>query len=331
MYPTIFHIPLLHWPIYGYGLMMVFAFLATQWLASKLAALRGLDPEIFVNVALIALVSGVIGSRASHVLENLKYYTDPHLSIWDNLFNMINIRSGGLTFYGGVILASPIVLGYLLYKKVPPRLAMDIVAPCLTLGLAVGRVGCFLNGCCYGAPTNVAWAVQFPYGSSAYMESYEAGKIDLPPELRAFTSGSPDHYRPVTPEEIQQGYYLTGNPESPMFFLPENVKAIAAAQHAPPVHPAELYSTLTALLITAVLLCYFFLPHSPGRVFAMMLMLEGPSRFLLEMLRVEPPVIGSMSLSMVIGLILLPIGILLWFVFSPPKRDLPGFGVLKPA
>ena len=101
MYPTIFHIPLLHIPIYGYGLMMVFAFLATQWLASKLAALRGLDPEIFVNVALIALVSGVIGSRASHVLENLKYYTDPHLGVWNNFVNMINIRSGGLTFYGG--------------------------------------------------------------------------------------------------------------------------------------------------------------------------------------------------------------------------------------
>ena len=163
------------------------------------------------------------------------------------------------------------------------------------------------------------------------MEAYDAGKIDLPIELRAFPSGLTDHYRPVTPEEIRQGYYLTGNAEEPKFFLPANVKVIAATQHAPAVHPAEIYSTITALLITAVLLCYFFLPHSPGRVFAMMLMLEGPSRFLLEMLRVEPPVIGLLSLSMVIGLILLPIGILLWFVFSPIKKDLPGFGMLQPA
>ena len=330
MYPTIFHLPLLHIPIYGYGLMMVFAFLSTQWLAGKLATLKGLDSEIFVNVALIALVSGVIGSRASHVLENLSYYTNPHLSVWDNFINIINIRSGGLTFYGGFILASPIVLGYLIYKKVPARLAMDIVAPCLTLGLAVGRIGCFLNGCCYGAPTSVPWGVQFPYGSSAYVDAYDAEKIDLPPELRAYTFGSGDHFRPVTTEELQQGYYLTGNPDAPKYFLPANAKAVAAAQHAPAVHPAELYSTLTSLLMTAVLLCYFFLPHSPGRVFAMMLMLEGPSRFLLELLRVEPPVIGSMSLSMVIGLILFPIGAVLWFVFSPPRKDQPGFAVLQP-
>ena len=162
MYPTIFHIPILNIPIYGYGLMMVFAFLATQWLASKLAKTRGLDPEIFVNVALIALVAGVIGSRTSHVLENLAYYTNPHNSARENFINMINIRSGGLTFYGGLILGAPVVLGYLIYRKVPVRLAIDILAPCVTLGLAIGRIGCFLNGCCYGAPANVPWAVHTP-------------------------------------------------------------------------------------------------------------------------------------------------------------------------
>jgi phosphatidylglycerol:prolipoprotein diacylglycerol transferase len=330
MYPTIFHIPILNIPIYGYGLMMVFAFLATQWLASKLAAMKGLDPELFVNVALIALVAGVVGARASHVLENFSYYTNPKNGLWDNFLNIINIRSGGLTFYGGLILAAPVVLAYLLKKRVPPRLAMDIVAPCITLGLAIGRVGCFLNGCCYGAPANVPWAVQFPYGSSAYSEAFDQNRVKPPADL--IYHPDIDHYRLITPEEIHRGYVVTGDPEKPRFFLDQQKLAtLAAAQHAPPVHPAQLYSTWNSLLMTALLLCYFFTPHAAGRVFALMLMLEGPTRFILEMLRVEPPVLGPMSLSMVIGLILLVIGIVLWFAFGGRSEAVPSTSPLQPA
>src|ERR1700722_17376754 len=129
MHPIVFRIPFLNIPIYGYGMMMVCAFLATQWLSAGLAEGRGIAPEIFVNATLFALVSGVIGCRLSSVLENLSDYTKPDLTIWQNLFNMINIRSGGLTFYGGLILATPIVIGYFMYKKVPIRLAIDICAP----------------------------------------------------------------------------------------------------------------------------------------------------------------------------------------------------------
>jgi phosphatidylglycerol:prolipoprotein diacylglycerol transferase len=337
MYPTIFRLPIFHIPIYGYGLMMVFAFLGTQWLSSKLAKTKGLDPEIFVNVALIALISGVVGSRMSHVLENWAYYTNPHLSAWDNFVNMINIRSGGLTFYGGLVLAAPFVLGYLMYRKVTPRMAMDICAPCITLGLAIGRIGCFLNGCCYGAPANVPWAMSFPYNSNAYVDAVDDGKIVPPIELRVPTTG--DHFRLVSNEELQQGYVLTGDPHEPRMYLDPNAKAVAAAQHSPAVHPAQLYSTITSLLMTALLLAYFFQPHTGGRVFALMLILEGPSRYLLEMLRVEPTVLTvrvlgyliPMSLSMVIGLILLVIGVVLWIALGTVKEKSPGFAVLQPA
>jgi phosphatidylglycerol:prolipoprotein diacylglycerol transferase len=312
MYPTLFHIPLINLPIYGYGLMMVCAFLATQWLASRMAITRGIDPEIFVNVSLIALISGVIGSRLSHVLENAPYYFDPHKGFVTDFWNIINIRSGGLTFYGGLILAAPVVLFYLLSKKVTARMAMDICAPCIMLGLGIGRIGCFLNGCCYGAPTSaVPWAVSFPYYSNAYQDAFSQGRIKVPQELLY-----PPHQRDqrlVSIDEIKQGYVLTGDPEEPKMPLDPNIRQIAAAQHAPPVHPAQLYSTITALLLTVLLVAYFYTPHTGGRVFALMLMLEGPTRFLLEMLRVEPPVIGNLSLSMVIGVVLFVIGVVLWF------------------
>ncbi|HSV15327.1 MAG TPA: prolipoprotein diacylglyceryl transferase, partial [Tepidisphaeraceae bacterium] len=259
MHPELFRIPLLNIPIFGYGLMMVLAFLATQWLSGRLAKTKGIDPEIFVNVTLLALVAGVVGSRLSHVLENLPDYTRSDLSAWQNFVNMINIRSGGLTFYGGLILAFPVCLSYVLYKKVPPRIAMDIGAPCLMLGLAIGRIGCFLNGCCYGAETNVPWAVHFPYGSNAYVDAFDRGEIDAPPQLKVrLTDGS---YRLLSNEELQQGYIKTGDPQHPRVPIPDDARQIAATQRSPAVHPAQLYSTFNALLITALLLAYFTMPH----------------------------------------------------------------------
>jgi phosphatidylglycerol:prolipoprotein diacylglycerol transferase len=325
MLPQVFH---LHLPfklpligsefiLYSYGLMMVIAFLATQWLAARLARSRGIDPEIFVNATLLALIAGVVGSRMSHIFENLSDYTRPELSAWENFINMVNIRSGGLTFYGGLILATPVVAGYTMLRKVPLRVAMDIAAPCIVLGLAIGRVGCFLNGCCYGAGTTLPWAVRFPYDSSAYVEQFygsngERLDHDVPRELLAAT---PRGVRLLKREDFKNDPALV---------------ALAAKEKSNPVHPAQLYSTFNALLITAILLCYFTIPHTAGRVFALMLILEGPTRFLLEMLRVEPPVLGQMSLSMVIGLVLFVIGILLWFGLGA-ARDRQQFPTAQPA
>jgi phosphatidylglycerol:prolipoprotein diacylglycerol transferase len=305
MYPTIFNLPIVGWPIYAYGLMMVAAFLACQWLSGRLAKRFGIDPEIFVNATLFALVAGVIGARMSHVLENLHDYTLPTNTAWQNFLNMVNIRSGGLTYYGGVILAAPVVLGYVLWKKVPGRLAADIVAPCLVLGLAIGRIGCFLNGCCYGADTNVAWGMSFPYYSNAYIDQYDHKpwtqplNHNVPPELTVLNKEG--DRRLLAPADFKNDPTLN---------------AIAAKERSNPVHPAQLYSTITGLLIMAVCLAFITMPHAPGRVFALMLLLEGPTRFLLEMLRVEPPVWRGMSLSMIIGALMFAIGVVCWIWFG---------------
>ena len=307
MYPKLFDLPLVHIPIYGYGLMMVFAFLGCQWLAARLASQRGLDAEVFVNATLIALVSGVIGSRLSHVLENWHDYTLPNLGLWRNLWDMVNIRSGGLTLYGGLILATPITLWYFVHKAVPAKLALDVAAPCVALGIAIGRLGCFLNGCCYGADTNLPWGVTFPYGSNAYVDQF-AGTTGVrldkppPPQLLTPTQGGE---RLVSADEAK------ADPE---------LRPIAAANRSNPVHPTQLYSTINSTLIMLLVLAYIAGPHPAGRGLALLLLLEGPTRFLLELLRVEPPVLGPMSLSMVLGLLLLAAGAALWFSFGPPRQ-----------
>ena len=314
MHPIVFYIPWLNSPIYSYGVMMVCAFLATQWLAAKLAKRVGYDPEIFVNLALFAMVAGVVGARLSHILENLSDFTRPDRTVWQNFYAMINIRSGGLTFYGGLLLAFPVCLGYVIYRKVPGRVAMDIVAPCIMLGLGIGRIGCFLNGCCYGATANVPGAVRFPYDSNAYVDQFnnqlnnwgEQLNHAVPPQLLVTTA---DGIRLRSPEEIQNDPQLV---------------ALAAAEKSNPVIPTQLYSTFTSLLIMAILLCYFTMPHSPGRVFALMLMIEGPSRYLLELLRVEPAILGRMSLSMLLGQLLFVAGAIMWFAFAPSHKQLSG-------
>lgn len=257
MRPVLFEIPLFGHdiPVYGFGLMLVLGFLAASYLARYMANRSGLDGEVFLNAALLGLFAGIVGARLSHVLENLPEFTNPARSAWENLKHMASLRSGGLTYYGGFLLAFPTMVLYGLWKKVPIRTGMDIVAPCLMVGLAFGRIGCFLNGCCEGAACDLPWAVRFP-----------------------------------------------------------------GHEHA--VHPAQLYSAFTGFLLAALLFAFCTIPHIPGRVFALMLMLEGTTRFMLELVRSEPSVNRlGMSFSMVLAPGLILLGLALWHLFGRLTRD----------
>jgi len=292
-------------PVYGYGLMLVVAFLACvktgQWLAKG----RGIHPDVVVNAAIIALVSGVIGARLCHVLENLHDYTRHELSFWQNLGNAADMRGGGLTFYGGFLAATPCCIFYAWKKKVPILLGMDIVAPVLMVGLGLGRIGCFLNGCCYGERCDLPWAVRFPYDSEAYADQFANRQIMPPPQLLRVT---------------QDGSYGLVPPHSSEMRNSPRLQRLAAGSRALAVHPAELYSSFTAFLLAALLIAYFSLPHVDGRVFALMMILEGIARFVLELLRVEPAVwwqqvgghVYGWSISMILGLLIALAGVAMW-------------------
>ncbi|MDP9173294.1 MAG: prolipoprotein diacylglyceryl transferase [Planctomycetota bacterium] len=299
-------------PIYGYGLMLVAAFLACVQTAQWLARRSGLNPELFANAAIIALMTGVVGARLSHVLENFGEYTRSDLSPLQNLLHVIDIREGGLTYYGGFLLATPCCILYALKTRIPLRLGMDIVAPVLMIGLGLGRIGCFLNGCCYGAQCNLPWGVSFPYGSEAYVDQVARHQTVPPPDLMRMTlSGR------IVP--LPRG--------SPEMLNDPRLQARAAAVRALPVQPTELYSTFTALLLAALLIAYFTTPHVDGSVFALMLILEGFARFVLELLRVEPSVwrlqIGNqdygMSISMILGVVNVIAGFIMWQVIHRPR------------
>jgi phosphatidylglycerol:prolipoprotein diacylglycerol transferase len=318
MLQELFRVPGLNIPVYGYGLMLVIGFYCAMQIGRALARRCGIDPDVVVNVALFALVFGIAGSRLSHILENLGEYTRADRTAWDNFVAAVNIRSGGLTFYGGLILATIACIAYGVWKRVPLRLGMDVIAPCVMIGLGFGRIGCFLNGCCYGAQCDAPWAVHFPYHSNAYVDQYDRGVLNVPRELMATTESG--HVRLKSVEEAKR------DPQA----------AALLHAHAPgvteslPVHPSQLYSAFNAFLIAGVLIAYFTTQPAPGRVFALMMILKGLTRFLLEMLRAEPEVLGPLSYSMVISVPLFLGGIVMWLVVGRLDRSRPKFDYPTP-
>ena len=308
MFPELFRIPLVNLPVYGYGVMLVLGFLVATELGRYLARRGGLDPDFFSTAAILALVSGLAGARISHVLENWGRYTDPDRTLAQNALAMVNISNGGLTFYGGFLLATAVLVVYAVRTGFPVRRGMDVVAPCLMVGLGFGRVGCLLYGCCFGSACPLPWAVTFPYGSPAYVDDVRDGRLAPPPALE------------------------TIDPATGRAFLADRADAAAdpalaplvAAERSTAIHPTQVYSTIGAALIAAVCVAYWTLNPSPGRVFALMLLLEGPNRFLLELVRVEPPVVGIFSYSMVVAAIVFAAGVVLWFAFARPPRPAGG-------
>jgi phosphatidylglycerol---prolipoprotein diacylglyceryl transferase len=303
-------------PVYGYGFMLVLAFLACvasgQWLARRM----GIDPELVVNAVLVALVSGIIGARICAVVENWHDYTAGR-SVWGGILNVINIREGGLTFYGGLLLATPCCIAYAWWNKIPIRRGMDLVAPVLMIGLGLGRIGCFLNGCCYGEQCDLPWGVRFPYFSYAYVEQFDQGRLTPPPPLLTETSR-----RTLT----------LAPPDSPAIQSDPRLRALADQSKSLPVQPTQLYSAFTAFLLAALLIAYLGLPHIDGRVFALMLILEGIARYVLEMIRVEPSVLNvtfrgetyGLSISMILGAAIVIAGLAMWILLSvmtAPSRD----------
>jgi len=324
MHPILFHIPILGWPVYSYGAMLVIGLMGALQLAKFLARRYGLNPELFMNAGLIALATGIIGARGMHVIENWSEYALPARSFFENFWAMINIRQGGLTFYGGLIFAFPCCMAYAVYQKVPLRLGMDIVAPCVLIGLGVGRIGCFLNGCCEGAACDVPWAVTYPYHSNPYLREVSLGQIQVPSDLMTrsgpqFLESQQDMAnRPFTPEEIAMYTKHSGD---------TSLDTASRSARSVPIHPAQLYSTFTALLLAGICVAYFTLPHAPGQVMGLMLAMEGLSRFLLETLRVEPAVRTiagvDFSVSMLVGLLICGVGIILWTAFGLFSRRTP--------
>lgn len=132
--------------IYSYGLTLVAAFLVSAYLASKEAKKQKINPDEIYNFSFLALFSGIIGARTFFVVEHLSFYLE-------NPIEIVKLQNGGLSWFGGLFLGAAVSIIYLNYRKLPVLKILDLFAPYIALGHAIGRIGCLLNGCCFGKET----------------------------------------------------------------------------------------------------------------------------------------------------------------------------------
>lgn len=154
MYPILFNFGFIH--IYSYGLMVATAFLVSTFLLSRYAVSLKLNKDFFWNLSFWVLLGGIIGGRLLYIFLNLRFFLE-------NPAEIVMLWHGGLVWYGGFLGGLLSWIWYIKSKKASPLKTLDIIIPFVVLGHSIGRIGCFLNGCCYGMPA--WWGMYFPVHS----------------------------------------------------------------------------------------------------------------------------------------------------------------------
>ncbi|MBF0203139.1 MAG: prolipoprotein diacylglyceryl transferase [Desulfamplus sp.] len=140
--------------LYTYGLFVALGFLAAVTFASQRAKRYGIVQDEMADLFFLILITSIIGARLLYVILNFnEFSSDP--------FSVFKIWNGGLVFYGGFIVALLSAFIFVKKKKLPLGKTADIIAPAIALGHAIGRIGCFFAGCCYGQQCDLPWAVTF--------------------------------------------------------------------------------------------------------------------------------------------------------------------------
>ncbi|MGB9677476.1 MAG: prolipoprotein diacylglyceryl transferase [Candidatus Ratteibacteria bacterium] len=142
--------------IYWYGVLVAVGVFISIALFEKECRKEGYDEKFISQIIFWTIFSGIIGARLLHVFVNIYYYILHPLEI-------IKIRNGGLAVEGAVLSSLIFIILFSKFKNFPPIKVLDTISIYVPLGQAIGRLGCFLNGCCYGKETNFLLGVKFPF------------------------------------------------------------------------------------------------------------------------------------------------------------------------
>ena len=162
MYPIALEIGSLS--IRWYGVMAALGFVAASWLLERNRKYAGLSKDNCGTLMIIALVAGLLGARIFYVIQFFEYFKD-------DLIKIFYIHNGGLVFYGGFILAFSSIIFYTRKKHFDTIRVLDIFAPAMAAAHGFGRIGCFLNGCCFGRATESFWGVTAPVNSFLWQQT----------------------------------------------------------------------------------------------------------------------------------------------------------------
>ena len=188
MYPELFKIG--PFTVYSYGLMLGIAFITASWLLTKEVTRKKLNPNLGTEVTLLAIIFGIIGAKLFHLFENFSEFIEDPIGM---AFN-----PGGLTFYGGLIVAIISIVIYARRKKIPFLVIADAAAPALALAYGIGRIGCHLAGDGdYGLPTNLPWGTNYENGTVPPSVMFRGSEIALNYPDGIVPDNTPLHPTPV--------------------------------------------------------------------------------------------------------------------------------------
>jgi prolipoprotein diacylglyceryltransferase len=362
MYQVLFRIPIkTAWfpdglPVYGFGVMLFVAFVLCSWLVGRRAEKEGVKKEYMQDLIVYLFIGGLLGARISYLVmqENVR-------NLWDLIVQLPRIWDGGIILYGSLIGG---FFGYLVFYFVALRRAgistakvADILAPAIVLGIALGRVGCFCNGCCYGqvpAVTAPVVAVSFPMSAAPLLDMVNrgqqtaAGFTIAPPDQQPVDGIRVAQVDPASPAYqagLRPGHIIekVGNNAVHSFddlnlalfdpnLWPRGQRTLTLTvrgELAPIVcvpgslglHPTQVYETISMLLLFLLLQAFYPFRTRDGQVMALLMMCYAVHRSLNELLRSDARPVGFEQYGSVI---LLVSGALLmaWLYLRPPQYRL---------
>ncbi|MGI8743845.1 MAG: prolipoprotein diacylglyceryl transferase [Bryobacteraceae bacterium] len=245
-----------------YGVLVAIGFLIGLWITVKLAKRAGLPTEPVTNLAIYSALAGLAGAKLFMFLFDFNDYWSGSRAV----FSLETLQAAGV-YQGGLLLALLMAFYYMRRTRLPALATFDVFAPGIALGHAIGRIGCFAAGCCWGKECDLPWAVTFRNPAA---------------------------------------HDLVG--------VPLNV----------PLHPTQLYESLSEAIIFAFLYWRIQKAHAAGEIFGLYLILYSIARFLVEFVRNhEQPLYLGLSITQWISLGTLAAGI--WLVAS--RRGAPKLAV----
>ena len=299
-------------PIRGYGVMLMLGVVSAMAIAMLRCEKAGLSRDAFFSLATWTIVAGMLGARMFYVIQ--KWNELAGETIREKLWTALQVTEGGLVVYGSVI-GGLIAVAFWSRRNRFPLLALaDCITPAFFLGLAFGRIGCLLNGCCYGGLCETSLpSITFPSGSPAYMDQLVSGKllgieaesdpsgdsapsiVQVKPDSWASTNDIHKGQKLIAVKELQvDGPSPSDSLAAPVFeamIQVGNRKLQVAGGSLPkrsvPVHPSQIYAAISGLVLCLWTILFSTMTKRRGMVFGAGLVAYGVQRIIEEIIRVD--------------------------------------------